>query len=192
MEDKRKIFLLIYGIIILAGLVYILFIAPNDLFLSKETKKFIKEVEKYNEENSNDISGLLKHLDYKEYDYSYNILDSVGKDSVIYKCRGTIRQDKDSGACTEPKEIVYDETNKKDKLSSLNHDLLNIDYLKELIKEKTPTVEEYDSLKQYKYEVEIDTLKTDIIFYANKYDIEQIQIMNGYETYVIKLSNINY
>lgn len=192
MDNKRTIFLFIYGIIIIAGLVYILFIAPTDLFLSKETKEFIKSVEKMNEENTNDINGLLKHLDYKEYDYSYNILDSVGEDSLIYKCRGTVRQDKDNGACTEPKEIVYDEKNKKEKLSSLNHDLLDIEYIKELIKDETPTVEEYQTLKLYKYEVEIDTLKTDVIIYANRYDIEQIQIMNGYETYVIKFSNINY
>ena len=49
-----------------------------------------------------------------------------------------------------------------------------------------------DNLDVYKYKDKIDTLSTDINIYTNSKDIVQIEISNGYETYVIKFNNINY
>ena len=113
-SDKRTIFLFIYALIIIVALIYILFIAPDSNFYSKETKEFIKN---YNNSQSQTVTldDMFENLYKNDYQYTYNILDSVGNENTIYKCSGTVTGEKEQGACTKPNDIVYDETNKKEK-----------------------------------------------------------------------------
>ena len=190
-SDKRTIFLFIYALIIIVALIYILFIAPDSNFYSKETKEFIKN---YNNSQSQTVTldDMFENLYKNDYQYTYNILDSVGNENTIYKCSGTVTGEKEQGSCTKPNDIVYDETNKKEKLKQLNFDLLDLNKIQKITQDNEPSKSKYDNLDVYKYKDKIDTLSTDINIYTNSKDIVQIEISNGYETYVIKFNNINY
>lgn len=190
-SDKRTIFLFIYALIIIVALIYILFIAPDSNFYSKETKEFIKN---YNNSQSQTVTldDMFENLYKNDYQYTYNILDSVGNENTIYKCSGTVTGEKEQGACTKPNDIVYDETNKKEKLKQLNFDLLDLNKIQKITQDNEASKSKYDNLDVYKYKDKIDTLSTDINIYTNSKDIVQIEISNGYETYVIKFNNINY
>lgn len=190
-SDKRTIFLFIYALIIIVALIYILFIAPDSNFYSKETKEFIKN---YNNSQSQTVTldDMFENLYKNDYQYTYNILDSVGNENTIYKCSGTVTGEKEQGSCTKPNDIVYDETNKKEKLKQLNFDLLDLNKIQKITQDNEASKSKYDNLDVYKYKDKIDTLSTDINIYTNSKDIVQIEISNGYETYVIKFNNINY
>lgn len=190
-SDKRTIFLFIYALIIIVALIYILFIAPDSNFYSKETKEFIKN---YNNSQSQIVTldDMFENLYKNDYQYTYNILDSVGNENTIYKCSGTVTGEKEQGSCTKPNDIVYDETNKKEKLKQLNFDLLDLNKIQKITQDNEASKSKYDNLDVYKYKDKIDTLSTDINIYTNSKDIVQIEISNGYETYVIKFNNINY
>lgn len=190
-SDKRTIFLFIYALIIIVALIYILFIAPDSNFYSKETKEFIKN---YNNSQSQTVTldDMFENLYKNDYQYTYNILDSVGNENTIYKCSGTVTGEKEQGSCTKPNDIVYDETNKKEKLKQLNFDLLDLNKIQKITQDNEASKSKYDNLDAYKYKDKIDTLSTDINIYTNSKDIVQIEISNGYETYVIKFNNINY
>lgn len=190
-SDKRTIFLFIYALIIIVALIYILFIAPDSNFYSKETKEFIKN---YNNSQSQTVTldDMFENLYKNDYQYTYNILDSVGNENTIYKCSGTVTGEKEQGSCTKPNDIVYDETNKKEKLKQLNFDLLDLNKIQKITQDNEASKSKYDNLDIYKYKDKIDTLSTDINIYTNSKDIVQIEISNGYETYVIKFNNINY
>ncbi len=190
-SDKRTIFLFIYALIIIVALIYILFIAPDSNFYSKETKEFIKN---YNNSQSKTVTldDMFENLYKNDYQYTYNILDSVGNENTIYKCSGTVTGEKEQGSCTKPNDIVYDETNKKEKLKQLNFDLLDLNKIQKITQDNEASKSKYDNLDVYKYKDKIDTLSTDINIYTNSKDIVQIEISNGYETYVIKFNNINY
>lgn len=190
----RKTFLFIYALIILTALIYILFIAPESSFYNKETKEFIKNYEKAQEDLNKELTlnDMFKHLENNDYKYTYSLLDSVNNETIIYKCSGTVNKEEDNGSCTEPKDIVYNKDNKKNKLQGLNFNLLDISYIKKLTEENEDKVTEYETSKIHKFSTQIDSLKTEINIVTSSKDIAQIEISNGYETYVIKFSDINY
>ena len=135
---------------------------------------------------------MFKHLENNDYKYTYSLLDSVNNETIIYKCSGTVNKEEDNGSCTEPKDIVYNKDNKKNKLQGLNFNLLDISYIKKLTEENGDNVTEYETSKIHKFSTQIDSLKTEINIVTSSKDIAQIEISNGYETYVIKFSDINY
>ena len=190
MKLTRKKFLTIYAAIIIGALIYIIFIAPSSFFTHHKTNK-VTEIEL--QDNYQDIMTQLDHLINGTYDYDYNILDSIGDKSVMYICSGKKSDIDDVGACTKPKKITYNLKNKNDNLNGLNHNLLDIAYIKNLIDGKDPTIKKYEKTRYLTFkEIKIDDLDTDISIMTNYDEIEQIEITNGYETYVIKYSNIAY
>ena len=190
-KPSRKKFLSIYFIIIAILLVFILFIAPEDLFLKN------KKSETPTDENVSlpsifsDIETQKQNLLNSNYDYEYNILDSMGKKAIQYSCTGKINGTEEQGNCTKPKKISYTEKNKNEVFKDLNPNYLNVQYVFELIKEITPKELTYMNQRILTYELVLDNLNSEIIIKTDIDKIFRIEINNAYEIYIINFDNIN-
>ena len=176
---KRGIFLLIYAFIILAILLYILFLAPTSMFV-KETEGAPTP------KTFTNFKTQQQHLLEKQYDYEYNILYG----NTTYKCQGTLSKEKETGTCTQPKEISYDQDNKKQLKFNLNN--LDLAYIFTKIENIEPKETKYGKSRSFIYNLELDNFTTDIIIYTDFDEITNIQISNAYEVYDIKFTNIKY
>lgn len=174
---------MIYAFFILALLVFIVFIAPDKMFEKKSDTEL--PVEK-------SLLNMQEELLNQQYEYKVNVLSSIGSTAVSYKCSGKKEKEKEEGVCTQPQEISYNETTKKEVLREINISYLEVDYIFALIKEKTPTIKEYDTSKIFSYEVTLNTLKTEITIITNKKHIIEVRLNNAYETYILSYSNIVY
>lgn len=195
MTKKRKIFLLIYGIVIFIVLISIMFLIPDSFFKAKyddipipeslKEKTEIKEFTSYEEQ----IDNLLKN----KYEYEYNLLDSMGITSYKYECTGKKDDTIESGSCTKPEKVSYTEKNKKDVLSKLDINYIEANYIfNTLLKEIKPVETKYTNYREYKYNLKIKKLDTDIIVSTDKETITSIYISNAYMNYIIKYSNVSY
>lgn len=179
--NKRGIFLLVYAFIIIALLIYILFIAPDSLFTKNKT-------EETTQRTYIDYKIQQENLMKKQYDYDYDILYG----NTVYNCTGTMNKDKETGQCTNPKEISYNETTKQDVFSDINMNNLNVSYIFKQIENIEPTENKYGSKRSYKYELILGKYQTEIMIYTNYDEITEIQLSNAYEVYDLKFTNISY
>lgn len=180
---KKPTFLFIYALCIVIILIYIMFFAPSSMFLKGKMADTVVEPKSYP-----DIFSLFASLKDSDYEYSYNILDSMGKKSVIYLCDGQIKDGSDSGSCSKPKEFTYTQDDKMTKLDGINKNLIDLDYIENLIKEKQAKETNYGGTKKLEYSLELDGMDTDISIYTGYEFINEIMVANMYETYVIKFS----
>ena len=183
-DNRRWIFLLIYGIIVVALLIYILFIAPD--------KMFHKDDEKASELRFYTIEEQKEHLLNNQYSYEYSMLYTDNDGTYTYICSGKKNKEEENGSCTKPENLEYNEENKKDILRNLNMNYLETETLFELIKDIEPTVSVYEGAKVYRYKVMVNNIETDIQIFSNSIDIFDIQIDNVIEHYHLKYSNILY
>ncbi|MBQ8192569.1 MAG: hypothetical protein IJZ46_00635 [Bacilli bacterium] len=181
--SKRGLFLLIYAIIIIIALIYILFIAPDTMFLSKESKELLNKIEEKQEFTS--IDKQIANLSNKDYKYYYNIMDSMTTKTYTYHCEGEITNTKDNGMCEEFN-IKYNQDNKKEQIKNINHDYINPNKIYEMIKDIEPVIESYTDTKVYNYKLKIKELNTDITIITGYENINEIRVTNAYMAYVIK------
>ena len=184
---NRKTFFVIYALVIVAALICILFVVPDEMFLKnkKGYEELINTVEKVEYE---DIETLKTRFENSEYDYEYTIIHN----NVQYNCTGQKKKDSETGRCTSPKTITYTEIDKynKDKLKDIK-----FVEPKEIFK-KIKDVEAIESMtndgKSYTYKTKISEFETDIIIYTDEDTINKITITNGLMTYILKYTNSKY
>ena len=184
---NQKKFFIIYAIIIFVALIVILFVLPEESFLKNKDKyeELKNSVEKI---KYDDISIQKERLLKNNYEYEYNVIHN----SIQYVCTGTKTNETESGRCSAPQSISYDETDKfnEDKLFSIKY--VEPEYIFKKIEGVEPTVSMTNDGKSYTYKVKISEFDTDIIIYTGEKTISKITITNGLMTYVLKYNNIKY
>ena len=172
----NKKFLITYGIIIVLLLVFILFIAPDKMFMkSSNSTKNTTVKEKFK-----DYKKQQKELINSNYKYHFD----VNYNTKTYKCSGEKNDKGISGECSEPKDLKYNQDNISKKLK-LNTDYLNPKYVFDFVKDIEPELENLYVKRYYTYNVKLVGLDGKIIVYTDREHITQISIMNGYFTYSI-------
>lgn len=184
----NKKFLIIYAIIILVGLIYILFLAPDTLFLknSEGYKELLKEQTEKIEYD--DIEVIKQRLLNGTYEYEYSLIHN----NIHYICNGEVSSEGESGRCTSPSSFTYTNLDKlnEDKLKNLLFtEPSNIFYKIDGI---TPQESMTNDGKLYMYKTTINDLDTEINLYTNEKTITKISITNGHMTYIIKYKNMLY
>lgn len=185
---KNKKFLIIYAIIIFIALIYILFLAPDTMFLKnsdgyKELMKEQTEKIKYD-----DIETIKQRLLNGTYEYDYSLIHN----NIHYICSGEVTSEGESGRCTSPSSFTYTNLDKltETKLKNLLFtEPANIFYK---IEGKTPQESMTNDGKLYMYKTTINNLDTEINLYTNEKTITKISITNGHMTYIIKYKNMLY
>ena len=172
----NKKFLIVYGLIIVLLLVFILFIAPDKMFMkSSNSTKSTSTKEKFK-----DYKKQKKELLNSNYKYHFDI----NYDSKTYKCSGTKDNKGIKGECSKPKNIKFTQDN-IDKKLKIDTNYLNPEYVFDLIKDIKPELENLYVKRYYTYNVKLVGLDGKIIVYTDYNHITQISIMNGYFTYSI-------
>lgn len=176
--SKRKIFFIIYTILIILGLIYILFIADDKMFQKKDKPKnniSTKEVKKKTLEEKEEylLSG--------NYEYHFDL--NYG--SIQYKCSGEKNGSKDNGSCDyQDKVIEYNEENIKERLEDIDYNYLDLNNIFSLIKDiEYKSVDNYSSM--IKYNVNQNNIDTEILIYSGSENIKQITISNINLVYVL-------
>lgn len=185
-STKRN--LIIIGTIVLIGLLFILFIIPDSFFLELHNRQNTPKLNIEEPSSTNQFTSYeeqIKKLKEKKYSYEYLLLDSMSSKTYRYDCNGTIDDDKESGKCTSPENITYNETNKADVYSNINTDFLDIDYIFEYISDIEPELTEYQTTREYNYLTKILDLETEITISTDRNNITQIVISNAYMTYLL-------
>lgn len=183
--SKRGLFLLIYAVIIIIALIYILFLAPDTMFLSKESKELIKQIQET--EKFKSIETQFENLTKTDYKYYYNIMDSMSTKTYTYHCEGEVSNQKDDGICEEFN-IKYNQDNKTEYIKNINHDYINPSKIYELIKDVEPVIENYTDTKVYNYKINIKELDSDITIVSGYENINEIRITNAYMAYILKFT----
>ena len=177
--SKRKIFFIIYALLIALGLIYILFIADDKMFTKNDksinANTSNKEVKKKTLEEKKDF---LLNGNYK-YHYDLN------HGSIQYKCSGEKNGTKDNGSCDYNGKIIeYNEENIKERLEDIDYNFVDLNNIFSLIKDL-----EYKSMDKYssmiKYNVNQNNNDVEILIYLNSENIKQITISNINFVYVL-------
>ncbi len=172
----KKKFLIGYGLLIVVILIFILFIAPDKMFIkSSNSTKNTTIKDKYV-----DYKKQQKELINSNYKYHFDI----NYNTETYKCSGSKDKMGLKGECTKPKDIKYTQDN-IDKKLNVNTDYLNPEYVFDLVKDIEPKLENLYVKRYYTYSVKLVGLDGKIIVYTDYNHITQISIMNGYFTYSI-------
>lgn len=195
--EKTKNFLFIYAIVIVILLLCVMFILPDSFF----SKKYDDNYNKYFGGNKTQNNEPVKKefTDYEEqkealrsgnYSYKFNILDSMGKESYRYECTGTVDKDTETGKCVLPDLVEYDQMSKKGAYKQINIDYITPSKLFDLVKDTTPTLNSYNTYREYTYNIKIQKLETEIIVQTSLEEITQISISNAYMTYLLKFEGL--
>lgn len=184
---NRKTFFVIYALVIVAGLICILFVIPDEMFLkNKEGYEELKNtVEKIEYDNLDKIKeGFLNG----EYDYEYTIIHN----NIQYNCTGQKKKTSESGRCTSPSSITYNEKDKynEDKLKEIK--FVEPKEIFKKINDITPQESLTNDGKSYTFKTKISDFETDFIIYTDEHHITKITITNGLMTYILKYTNSKY
>lgn len=182
--------LIIYAIIIVVALIVILFIIPDHVFYNIHNKRINDEASIKDDFVS--IEQAQKNLSKDKYSYEYLILDSIGTKSYTFKCKGTRNEKIESGSCTKPKTISYTEKNRDKVFKELQEEFLEPKKVFELLKDIEPKITKYQSTIEYEYKTNLVKLDTTITVETDKENITKIEIMNGYMSYILKYSDVEY
>lgn len=191
--SKNKKFLIVYFIVIAILLVCIMFLLPDSFF----SRKYDANYEKYfgNVENPQTERPRKEFVDYEKqkdnlingnYSYKYNLLQSKYR----YECSGEIRDRKETGECTLPESITYDQKSKKNAFSNINIDYITPSTIFDLLKNAEPTLNTYNNYREYKYNIKINNLDTEVIVHTTLSEINQISISNLSMTYLLKYEGL--
>lgn len=189
MSKKRKIGLAIYAVLIIVILIFIVFFAPDKWFQKKYDDIDVNNSQT-NEVKKVDYETQIKNLTKNQYDYTYNLMHSKNKKTYIYECSGTINKDQETGSCTSPEKIEYNQDNKKKAFDKIDINLLDPKYIFELIKDIEYQKLDYVQYIEYTYTTEIDDLETEISVRSSTENIFDIFISNTYFQYHIQFKNI--
>ena len=189
--SNRAKALTIYAIIIIIALIVILFIIPDHVFYNIHNKR-VNGQEQTIKDDFVTIKKAEQNLEQNKYSYEYVILDSIGTKSYSFKCKGTKNEKVESGTCTSPKSVSYTEKNKDKVFKEIQEEFLEPKKVFDLLKDIEPKITKYQSSREYEYRVNLDKLDTTITIETDKKNITKIEIMNGYMSYILKYSDIDY
>lgn len=191
MTKKRIIGLIIYALLIIGCLIFIIFFAPDkwfekesDIELPIPTTEPKKEKEKIDYETQK--GNLLKN----NYEYIYNIFDSMTDKTYKYECDGTINKDKETGKCVLPENKEYNESTKKEVFANVNADFLKPEYIFNLIKDVKPEEINNEPYIDYTYNIVYQKLDTEVLVRSSDDCISEIIISNAYMQYHLQFVNI--
>lgn len=181
-----------YAIIVFILLITIMFIIPDSFFLKLNTKLNKPNI---TEQETTDptflsIKEQQNNLLNNDYKYEYLMMDSMGTKTVTYECSGKKTEDEESGTCTSPENLTYTEKNKKEILSNINTDYIELEKIFALTKDIEPIELTYNKTRELIYNTKILDLETEIVFYTDLDNITQINISNAYMTYILKYNII--
>ena len=185
----HKKFLIGYFVIIMFLLVFILFIAPDSLFLKKDSDNGVTYSETTKE--SSNIEQQKQDLLNGNYDYEYKILYNIGNGTIEYNCKGQVYNSEDNGKCTLPQKIEYSTENKNEIFSKINYNYLDLSYVFKLIENIEPADITYGNERMLIYEIKTEEYETKITIRANKEHIFHIEISNKNNIYYLSFDNIN-
>ena len=188
-------FLTVYIIIIIIILVYIVFLAPDSFI--KEHSRFRSFYQNGELIPSGDDTPIgdepipyedqIKKLKNKHYSYEY----LIDYNNVMYKCKGNKDGEFDQGRCTKPSEVEYTTQTLKDVYKGLETDLLDVDYIFNMIKDIKYTKSNMGELDVYKYEIPEKKDSIEVTVYSDRTSITEILITRRYYAYQLTFSNIN-
>ena len=183
---NRKTFFVIYALVIVAGLICILFVIPDEMFLKnkegyEELKNTVEKIE------YDDLEIQKERMLKGEYDYEYSIIHN----NVQYNCTGKKLKDSESGRCTSPS-ITYNEKDKYTEGKLKDIKFVEPSEIFKKIKDVKPIESITNDGKAYTFKTKISEFETDIIIYTSEHTISKITITNGLMTYVLKYSNPKY
>ena len=184
MTKKRKILLLIYAIIIILILVFILFIAPDSMF-TEDTDIKLPET---NTKEFIDYQEQQQHLILKNYNYEYDLLDSMSQKTYHFDCEGQ----KENGTCSLPEKLTYTEKNYQETFKNIDYNYLDPEFIFNLLKDIKPEETKYQSYREYTYNIKIKDLDTELVVTTDYDNINNILISNAYMTYILKFNNVKY
>lgn len=190
MTKKRKIALGIYALIIIIVLIFIIFFAPESWF-SKDYSDYEIPTSNVEEPKEVDYETQKTNLTNNKYHYTYNIMDSMTEHTYTYECSGAVNIDEDKGFCSIPSRIDYETDTKKEVFKYINIDLLNPEYIFNLVKDITPEEINNQPYIDYIYKLQIQDLNSEILIRSGKENISEIIITNAYMQYHLKFSDIN-
>ena len=183
---KRYKILIGYAIFIGIALIFILFIAPDELFVKKSRNV-----------NSDNEAVKERYVDYEmqkdnilnnNYEYEYNLIDSRGKSPLEYNCTGNVIDGKTTGQCTLPTKVSYTDDNFAEVFKNVETDYLKPKFIFELIKSLEEKKIDYGSYREFIYHTKIDQLETEIAVRTDYDSIQDIVVANGYMQYYIKFN----
>ncbi len=174
--NSRKKFLLVYSFVIIIIFVFIVFLAPDKMFIKSSNAKIEEKKEVFK-----DYEKQKKNLINGEYNYHFDI----DYNSIIYKCKAVYNNGDYTGECSKPKKINYDQNSIKEKLKDIDNNLINPDFIFDSIKDIEYKEEKMYDKRTYTYNVKLYGLEGKIIVYTDYNNIYQISISNGYFTYII-------
>lgn len=184
---KRGKLLVVYAIIIFIALITILFIIPDSFFLSRYNNIDLP-IDNNTEEKKEFIDYEIQKSNLMEnnFEYEYLLLDSMRSKTYKYDCTGKVSGDIESGSCRLPEKFSYTEVTKKESFSKIDINYLDPTYIFNLLKDAEPVETKYQTLREYKYNVAIKDLETEVIVFTDINEINKIEISNAYMTYIIK------
>ena len=183
---KNNKFLLIYGLVIVAILLCILFVIPDEAFLKDKEgyNEFVKNAEKQKRVSfEKQKERLLKN----KYEYEYNIIHN----NKQYVCTGSKNKDTETGRCSTPK-LTYTEKDKYDKDKLYEIKFVEPEEIFKRIKDLEYKTSIINEELVYVYETKVSKFDTTFTIYTGKENISRIDINNGVMTYIIKFKNIKY
>lgn len=189
---KNNKFLKIYALVIIIILLAIMFLIPDSFFMNKYEEVNIPTSANTTKKEFTPYEIQKEHLLKKKFSYEYNLLDSMSDKTYNFKCSGTIDETIESGSCSLPNKISYTEQNKKEVFKSIDLNFLNIEYIFNIIKDITPEETKYQTLREYKYNLKIKDLESEIIIHTDIKEITKIYISNAYMTYILKYNDVSY
>lgn len=191
MTKKRIICLVIYAIVVIIGLIFIIFFAPE--------KWFQRDLSDFNLPMFNSSSQEKEVIDYEtqkeylmsnNYEYTYNILYNTAESAYNFECKGKINKETEEGSCTLPDRVEYTEKNKQEVFNKINTNLLDPSYIFNLIKDIKPEEIKNEPYTEYTYNLTYSDLKTEIIIRSDDVSISEIIITNVNMVYHLKFTNI--
>lgn len=187
---KNNKLLGIIAVVIFILLILVMFILPDSVFLAIENAKNTTFPSSTSKTESNTLTleyeDKISKLKENKFDYEYKLIYSTLTDTYTFECSGTRNNDKEDGKCTIPEEISYTEETKNEVFSTIDVNLLDVEYIFEIIKDIEPEETKISlTTTEYKYVTYLNKYETDIIITTNLTDITQIVINNVYMTYLI-------
>ena len=189
---KKNKFLFVYIIIIIAILISIMFLVPDSFI-----KKFSRFRSFYDKdgviiEPSEEATVLpyekqIENLQKNHYSYEY----LINYKNVTYRCKGTKDGEYDQGRCTSPKEIEYTTSTYKETYKDVDTNLLDVDYIFNMIKDIEPEKSTINGIDIYNYEIPKSQDSILVSVQSNGDHITEIRISRGYYVYQMKYSNID-
>ncbi len=188
---KKNKFLFVYIIVIVIILLFILFLIP-DSFIKKYSRfRSFYDKDGVIIEPSDDPITIpyeieIQNLQKKKYSYEY----LIDYNNVTYRCKGAKDGEYDQGRCTSPEEIEYTTNTFKETYKGVDTNLLDVDYIFDMIKDIEYAKTTINGIDVYNYEIPKSKDSILVSIYSNRDHITEIRISRGYYVYQLKYSNV--